>query len=174
MAEEKQIREGYVLEHPNREKAGSKVTKLIVVLLLLASAGLMIVISFGGWDTLVGAKPLQIAYIILYFVLAFFVARWARGALPVTAALAIVLLIFAAVSAPAWFDRDKVGFTSPPLNGDVLGMLTAIIVPVQLLLVAFAMRGFAQAWNVEVERPADGRRDGGDSARAGDASPQPA
>ena len=30
-----------------------------------------------------------------------------------------------------------------------------ILVPVQLLLLAFAMRGFAQKWNVEVEVSSD-------------------
>jgi hypothetical protein len=30
-----------------------------------------------------------------------------------------------------------------------------LIVPVQILLIAFAMRGFGQGWNVELERPAD-------------------
>jgi hypothetical protein len=158
MAEERkgQPREGYVIEHPNREKAASKATKAIVVLLLLVTAGLMVVISIGGWDALEGAKPVQIAYIVLFLVFAFMIARWNRGLLPVAAALSIILLIFAAVSAPAWFDRSKDGFTSPALPEDLLGLLTFILVPVQVLLIAFAMRGFAQAWNVEVERPADG------------------
>ena len=31
--------------------------------------------------------------------------------------------------------------------------MTFLVVPVQVLLIAFAMRGFQQAWNVEVERP---------------------
>ncbi len=31
-------------------------------------------------------------------------------------------------------------------------MLTLLIVPVQILLIAFAMRGFKQGWNVELER----------------------
>jgi presenilin-like A22 family membrane protease len=155
------------IEHPNREKASSKLTKLIVVVLLLASAFLMILITVGGWDALMGAKALQIIYIVLYVVLAFFVARWSRGVLPLIAALAIVLLIFALVSVPGWFERDKDGFTDPALASDVLGLLTALVVPVQLLLIAFAMRGFQQAWNVEVERPADG-------GRRGDAAPAPA
>jgi hypothetical protein len=161
MAEERkgQPREGYVIEHPNREKAASKATKAIVVLLLLVTAGLMVVISVGGWDALEGAKAVQIAYIVLFLLFAVLIARWNRGLLPVAAALSIILLIFAAVSAPAWFDRDKAGFTSPALPEDVLGLLTFILVPVQVLLIAFAMRGFAQAWNVEVERPADGRRE---------------
>jgi hypothetical protein len=166
-----EAREGYVIEHPNRAKAASKATRAIVVLLLLASAGLMIVVTLGGWDTLEGAKPVQIGYILLYLVMAFFIARWNRGVLPVASALAIILLIFAAVSGPQWFDRDKAGFTNPPLDENILGMVTFILVPVQVLLIAFAMRGFAQAWNVEVERPAAGHQGGG---TRGDASPQPA
>jgi presenilin-like A22 family membrane protease len=155
------------IEHPNREKASSKLTKLIVVVLLLASAFLMILITVGGWDALMGAKTLQVIYIVLYVVLAFFVARWSRGVLPLIAALAIVLFIFALVSVPGWFERDKDGFTDPALSSDLLGLLTALLVPVQLLLIAFAMRGFQQAWNVEVEQPVDG-------GRRGDAAPAPA
>ena len=151
-------REGYVIEHPNREKAASKATKAVVTLLLLVSAGLMIIISIGGWDTLEGAKLPQVAYIALYLLIAFFVARWNRGVLPVASALAIILLIFAAVSGPEWFDRDKEGFSDPTIDEGILGLLTMILVPVQVLLIAFAMRGFQQAWNVEVERPVGGRR----------------
>jgi presenilin-like A22 family membrane protease len=142
---------GVTIEHPNRKKASSKLTRAIVVVLLLVSAGLMAIITIGGWDALEGAKALQVAYIVLYVVLAFFVLRWSRGVLPVAAALATVLLIFAAVSAPEWFDRDKAGFTDPALDESILGLLTALLVPVQLLLIAFAMSGFRQAWNVEIE-----------------------
>jgi presenilin-like A22 family membrane protease len=143
---------GVIIEHPNRDKASSKITRAIVVVLLLVSAGLVILISLGGWDALEGAKALQVAYIVVYLVLAFFVMRWSRGVLPVIAALAIVLMIFAAVSAPAWFDRDKAGFTQPALDADILGLLSALLVPVQILLIAVSMSGFRQAWNVEVER----------------------
>jgi hypothetical protein len=143
------------IEHPNRKKAASKLTRVIVVLLLLVSAFLVAIVTVGGWDVLQGAKALQIAYIVVYVVIAFFVLRWSRGVLPLAAALAIVLLIFAAVSAPGWFDRDKPGFTDPAIDEGILGLITALLVPVQLLLIAFAMSGFRQAWNVEVERPAD-------------------
>ena len=146
---------GVRIEHPNRAKAASKLTRLIVVLLLLVSAFLVTVVTIGGWDVLQGAKALQIAYIVVYLVIAFFVMRWSRGVLPLAAALAIVLLIFAAVSAPAWFDRDKPGFADPAIDEGILGLITALLVPVQILLIAFAMSGFRQAWNVEVERPAD-------------------
>ncbi len=147
--------DGVSIEHPNREKASSKSTRAIVILLLLVSAALVLIVTIGGWSALEGAKALQIAYIVVYLVIAFYVARWNRGVLPVAAALAIILLIFAAVSGPAWFDRDKTGFTDPALSSSLLGLITMLIVPVQVLLIAFSMQGFAQAWNVEVERRHD-------------------
>ena len=147
--------EGHVIDRPNRRKASSKATRAVVILLLLVSAAIVAIISAGGWSTIEGAKPLQLAYIVLYLVLAFFVLRWSRGVLPLAAALAIVLLIFAAVSGPAWFDRDKTGLTDPALDESILGLLSLILVPIQLLLIAFAMRGFRQSWNVEVERSAE-------------------
>jgi FtsH-binding integral membrane protein len=136
---------GVRIEHPNRRKAASKLTRVIVVLLLLVSAVLTAIVTIGGWDVLQGAKALQIAYIVVYLVIAFFVMRWSRGVLPLAAALAIVLLIFAAVSAPGWFDRDKPGFAEPAIDEGILGLVTALLVPVQLLLIAFAMSGFRQA-----------------------------
>ena len=144
---------GIEIDHPNREKTASKATRAVVVVLLLVSAVVMIVITIGAWDVLVGAKGVQILYILLYLGIAYLVARWSRGVLPVAAALAIVLLIFAAVSVPGWFARDKPGFDDPALASDVVGILTALLIPLQLLLIGFAMRGFQQAWNVEVERP---------------------
>src|SRR3954452_2359540 len=146
----------YVIEHPNRDKAESKATRGIVFLLLLVSVGLFLIVTIGGWNALVGAQAMQIFYIVVYLVMAFYIGRWNRGVLPVIAALAIIMAIFAAVATSAWFDRDKTGFTDPDLSSNILGTITAIIVPVQVLLIAFAMRGFQQAWNVEVERYPDG------------------
>jgi presenilin-like A22 family membrane protease len=144
--------EGVTIVHPNRDKPVVKATKFTVILLLLASAGLILIITLGGWKTLEGAKLLQIFYIVLYLVFAFYTARWNRGVLPVAAAFAIILTIFALVAGPAWFDRDKDGFTNPALNESILGMLTLLLIPVQILLIAFSMRGFTQDWHVEVER----------------------
>src|SRR3954469_15312438 len=140
------------IDHPNRRKAASKVTKVLVVLLLLLSAGLILIVTLGGWDELQGAKALQIAYIALDVLMALLVARWNRGVLPVAAALAIVMLIFAAIAGPAWFERDKEGFADPALDAGVLGLVTLLIVPVQALLIVASMQAFRQAWNVEVER----------------------
>jgi hypothetical protein len=145
-----------VIEHPNRAKASSRATKAVVLILLLASVALMLIVTIGGWDALAGAKPVQIAYILIYLIMAFFVARWNRGVLPLAAALAILLLIFAAVAVPGWFDRDHNGFEQPSIDAGVLGLITALIIPVQVLLIAFAMRAFNQSWNVEVERTPQG------------------
>jgi hypothetical protein len=148
----------FTVEHPNREKAASKLTRAVVILLLLASAFVVALITVGAWDVLVGAKPLQIAFVVLYAGIALLVLRWSRGVLPVAAGLAIVLLIFAAVSVPGWYARDKDGFGDPAIASNVVGLLTALLIPLQVLLIAFATRGFRQAWNVEVERPAGGAR----------------
>jgi len=155
-----------IIEHPNRDKATSKATKAVVLLLLLVSVGLMLIVTIGGWDVLQGAKPIQIAYILIYLIMAFYVARWNRGVLPVAAALAILLLIFAAVAVPGWLDRDETGFAQPTINSGVLALVTALLIPVQILLIGFAMRAFNQAWNVEVERTVD--------RGTGHTTPQPA
>jgi hypothetical protein len=141
------------LVRPNRDKAASKATKAIVVLLLLVSAALVLIVTIGGWSKLAGMQPVSLGYVLVYLIMAFYTLRWNRGVLPLAAALAILLGIFAAIAGPQWFDRDKFGFTDPALPAGVLGLLTLLIVPVQLLLIAFAMRGFQQAWNVEVEVP---------------------
>ena len=153
MAEKVEIREGYHIERPNREKASSKATKAVVILLLLASAALMTIVLLGGWAKLAGMQVVLVGYILVYVIMAYYTSRWNRGVLPLAAALAIILGIFAAIAGPQWFDRDKTGFTSPALDEAVLGLITLLIVPVQLLLIAFSMRGFQQAWNVEVEVP---------------------
>jgi lysylphosphatidylglycerol synthetase-like protein (DUF2156 family) len=140
-----------VLVHPNRDKAESKATKAVVILLLITSAALILIITVGGWEQLQGAQIVSFAYAAVSLVMAYFVGRWNRGVLPVAAGLAVLFAVVAAVAGPAWFDRDKAGFDDPTLDPSILGLLTLILVPVQLLLVAFAMRGFQQQWNVEVE-----------------------
>ena len=175
MAADRPRSDDIVLEYPNRDKAASKMTKAVVVLLILVSAGLMTIVTIGGWEALQGAKLVQIGYILVYLLLAYYIARWRSGMLPVIAALATIMLIFAAVSGPEWFARDKEGFDDPALDSEILGMITLIIVPVQILLIAFAMSGFRQAWHVEVERRVDGpRRDTGTSSSSGGTAPAPA
>jgi hypothetical protein len=141
-----------VIVHPNRRKPSSQLARLVVIALLLGSAVVTLLVALGGWDAIEGAKGIQIAFIVIYFVFALFVARWSRGVLPMIAALAIILGIFGAVAAPAWFDRDKPGFTDPTLSADVLGLLCALLVALQVVLMIVAMIGFRQRWNVEEER----------------------
>jgi lysylphosphatidylglycerol synthetase-like protein (DUF2156 family) len=143
---------GVIVTHPNRNKPVVQATRATVVVLLLVTAALILIVTVGGWSVLQGALPVQIGYIIAYLLMAFYAARWSRGVLPISSALAVLLLIFALVAGPSWFSRDKTGFAQPALNAGLLGVLTLLIIPVQMLLIAFAMRGFKQDWNVEVER----------------------
>jgi hypothetical protein len=169
---------GVIVTHPNRDKPVVQATRATVVVLLLVTAALTLLVTIAGWNVLEGAIPVQIGYIAVYLTLAFFAARWNRGVLPVAAALAVLLAIFALVAGPGWFDREKTGFEAPDyLSADLLGLLTLLIVPVQMLLVAFAMRGFNQGWNVELERRnpnAGAGAPGGGAGHYPDAPPHPA
>lgn len=162
---------GHVVVYPNREKAASKMTKWIVVLLLLVSVALMVILIIGGWSKLQGMKVVDIVWCVVYLILAFYVGgRWSRGALTLSAALGILLLITALIagsglSGTSWFDRNSFGFAAPHalfggkgLSPDVLGFITLLLAPVQLLLILFAMFGFIQAWNVETEAPIEEAR----------------
>jgi FtsH-binding integral membrane protein len=141
-----------IVTHPNRSKPAVQATRTVVVALLLVSAALVLIVMVGGWRALEGNVPVLVGYVAVYLAMAFFAARWNRGVLPLAAALAVLLLIFAGVSAPSWFARDKSGFAQPALNAGLIGVITVAIIPVQILLIAFAMRGFQQGWNVELEQ----------------------
>jgi hypothetical protein len=155
---------GYTIVHPNRAKAVCKVTKALVVVILIVSAALVLTVTLGGWSKLQGLQPVDFAWSVVYLALAFYVARWKRGVLPIAAVLAILLLIVAVIAATgasgtSWFDRDS-GFAPASslfggrgLSPDTLGVVTVLIVPAQALLILFAAQGFAQDWNVEVEVP---------------------
>ena len=127
--------------------------RALVILLLLISAGVAFVITVGGWERLEGGKIFAVGYVLLYVPFAYLVSRWNRGVLPVAAALAIILAIFCAIAAPAWFNRAKDGLDSPALPEELLGLLALVMVPLQVILVAVAMVAFNQNWHVEEERP---------------------
>ena len=83
-----EVRPGYELWRPNREKSGSVTTKFVIVLLLLATAVLAAVITIGGWSLLKGGGAMGlvcIIYAVLYAFFAFRVARWSRGVIPLSA-----------------------------------------------------------------------------------------
>ena len=167
MAQVRNIRPGYAVVHPNREKAICKLTRLLVVLILLASVALMLVLTIGGWSKLQGLKPVNFTWCIIYLVIAFFIWRWARGLLPIAAAFAMLLLIIAVIAGTglagtSWFDRNHHGFAGADslfggggLGTDTLGALTVLLIPVEVLLIVVAMIAFAQGWNVEMELPED-------------------
>jgi hypothetical protein len=141
-----------VIRHPNREKPQAQATKAGVVLLLLASAALIAIVLIGGWSLLAGAQIVAVAYVFIYLAMAYFVAvRWSRGVLPLAAGLSIIFISMCAVAAPAWFARDKEGLAESALPPGLLGLLTLVLLAVLILLIVFAMRGFTQEWNVEVE-----------------------
>jgi hypothetical protein len=156
---------GYTIIYPNRSKATSQTTRLIVVLLLLISVGLMLIVTVGGWSKLQGLKPINFVWCLLYLIFAFYTFRWVRGLLPIAAALAVILLILAVIAGTgyagtSWFDRNNTGFASAKsllggkgLDPDTLGLVTLLIAPVQALLIFFAMQAFGQGWNVEQEVP---------------------
>lgn len=158
---------GHVIERPNRQKASSQSTRAIVVLLLLVSAALMLLVVIGGGKTLQGAAVGQLLIVAVYLLLAARVASWSRGALAVSTAVAVLLAILAAVATPAWFERDHSGYAAPQmlfggsgLDTQMLGICTFLLIPLQVLLIAFAMSGFRQEWHVEVEVPAGRSRRG--------------
>jgi uncharacterized membrane protein SirB2 len=153
-----EVREGYELWRPNREKAETKMTKALVALVLLISAGLLLLITIGGWQRLEGASVavMSLLWAIIYIVFALLVSRWNRGILPVASALAVILAIFALVAAPGWFARSKPGLDPPALPDDLVGVLVILVIPVQIALIAVAMIGFNQNWHVEEERPIGG------------------
>jgi hypothetical protein len=170
VAQVRNVRPGYAVIHPNRDKAICKLTKLIIVSILLATIVLMMVLTFGGWSKLQGMKPVNFIWAGVYLVVAFYISRWARGLLPIAAALAILLLIIAVIAAfgldgTSWFDRSHQGFAAAQslfggtgLSTDLLGTLTVLLIPVQAALIVMAVIGFAQGWNVELEVPEEEAR----------------
>jgi hypothetical protein len=164
VAQVRNVRPGYVVIHPNRQKAICKLTRLIVILLLIGSVVLMLMLTIGGWNKLQGLKPINFVWCLVYVLLALAILfKWARGLLPIVALMAILLLIIAVVATTglagtSWFDRSNPGFASPDsllggggLSPSALGSITVLLIPVELALIVFAMVGFAQGWNVEIE-----------------------
>jgi hypothetical protein len=172
-----EVRPGYELWRPNREKSGSITTKFVIVLLLLATAALAALITIGGWSLLKGGGGMGAVcaiYAILYAFFAYRVARWSRGILPVAAALSMILAIFCAVGADSWFARDKSGFDEALLPSSLIGLLVVLLGLLQLVLIAAALYGFNQEWHVEEERLIGSGEDYGAGAAPGDGAPQPA
>ncbi len=171
-----EVRPGYELWRPNREKASANTTRAVMVLLLLATAGLCLLVTIGGFSLLEGGVGMAFVcfiYVALYVVFAWRTARWSRGVLPVSAAFSILLLIFAAVAAPSWFARDKSGFDEALLPDPLIGTLLLLMIPLQVIVIAVAMIAFNQDWHVEEERPIGSGEDYG-APPPDESAPQPA
>ena len=157
---------GATVTYPNRKKGSSKTTRTIIVLLLIASVALILTVTVGGWSELEGLTVLNLIWCVVYALIAYYVVRWARGLLPIAAALAALMLVISILAGigatgTSWFDRAHPWyapaqslFGGSGLGAYTLGVLTLVIAPVQLALILFCARGFSQAWNVEVEVPA--------------------
>jgi lysylphosphatidylglycerol synthetase-like protein (DUF2156 family) len=169
-----EVRPGYELWRPNREKAESITTKFVIVFLLAATAAISALVAITGFSLMTGGSGMSVISLIfagLYAFFAFLVARWSRGILPVAASLSMILAIFCAVGADSWFARDKTGFDEGLLPSPLIGLLVVILAILQLILIAAALYGFNQNWHVEEERPIGSGEDYGASPDDGAALP---
>jgi hypothetical protein len=151
-----EVRPGYELWRPNREKSETVAMKALVTLLLIASGVITAIITIGGFSMLQGGALMGVICLVfaaVYGLFALLVFNWSRGALPVAAACAVLMAIFCGVAAPSWFDRDRVGFAEATLPAPLLGLLTVVLLILQIAIVAAAVIAFNQDWHVEEERP---------------------
>jgi hypothetical protein len=169
-----EVRPGYELWRPNREKAESITTKFVLFVLLAATSALAFLITITGFSLMTGGGGMGIVcliYAALYAFFAFLVFRWNRGILPVAAALSMILAIFCATGADSWFARDKTGFDEGLLPSPLIGLLVIILAILQLILIAVALYAFNQNWHVEEERPIGYGEDYGAGAAPDDSAP---
>jgi hypothetical protein len=146
---------GYEIWHPNREKQASKTTRLVIVLLLILSAALMVIVLLGGWSVLTGGTTWGVIGLLLaalYLLLARMIWKWSRGALTLSTAMSVLLLILFTVGVSSWFARNNSGFAEPALPVELVGILMVFLIPVQAALAVVTAIGFNQQWYVEEER----------------------
>ena len=118
------------IEHPNRDKAGSKAAKAVIVLLMLVTAALVLIITVGGWSVLQGAQSWPSSTSSCTWSWPSTSPAGTAGCCPSAPRSSILLAVVAGVAAPGWFARDKAGFEDPSLAPEFLGMLTIILIPV--------------------------------------------
>ena len=172
-----EVRPGYELWRPNREKAESVTTKVVLVILLAATSIIAVIVAISGFSLMSGGTGMAIVtliYGLLYAFFAFLVFRWNRGILPVAAALSMILAIFCAVGANSWFARDKAGFEKALIPTPLIGTLVIVLVILQLATIAVALYAFNQNWHVEEERPIGSGEDYGAGATPESGAPLPA
>jgi lysylphosphatidylglycerol synthetase-like protein (DUF2156 family) len=150
------VRPGYELWHPNRERAEVITTRIVIVLLMVATSAIAALITITGFSLLSGGGGMGIVCVIwalIYALFAFLAFRWSRGVLPISAAFSMILAIFCAVGADSWFARDKSGFDEALLPSSLIGLLVVVLALLQIVLIVLTLYGFQQDWHVEEERP---------------------
>jgi lysylphosphatidylglycerol synthetase-like protein (DUF2156 family) len=151
-----EVRPGYELWHPNREKADVIATRVVVVLLLAVTAADAALIALTGFPLLSGGGGTGVMCLVwaaLYVLFALLAASWRRGVLPIAAASSMILAIYAAVGIDSWFARDKAGFEEALLPSSLIGLLVIVLALLQVVVIAVAFYAFSQDWHVEEERP---------------------
>ena len=172
-----EVRPGYELWRPNREKAGSITTRFVLVFLLAGTAAVAALITIAGFSLMTGGSGMAIIcliYAALYAFFTFLVFRWNRGILPVAASLSVIQAIFCATGADSWFARDKTGFDNGLLPSSAIGLLVIVLLLLQIAVAAVALYAFNQNWHVEEERPIGSGEDYGAGATPDDGAPLPA
>jgi peptidoglycan/LPS O-acetylase OafA/YrhL len=172
-----EVRPGYELWRPNREKAESVTTKFVLVFLLAATSILACLVAITGFSLMSGGTGMGIVtliYGLMYAFFAFLVFRWNRGILPVAAALSVILAIFCTVGANSWFARDKDFFEEGLIPSPLIGLLVVILALLQIVVAAAAIYGFNQEWHVEEERLIGSGEDYGAGAPPENGAPAPA
>jgi hypothetical protein len=167
MSAVRHLKPGYVITYPNREKSSSQATKLLTAAVLVLSALVILLMTFGGWSKMEGLMPLDIIWCLVYLVMAWYVIKWARGLLPIAAALGALMLIFTVIALAgytgvAWSDRAGTGygaihsvFGGGGFSADTMNVLVVVVALTQVALIVSAMRAFGQGWNIEYEIPAE-------------------
>jgi len=171
-----EVRPGYELWRPNREKSRSITTKFVLVLLLAATTVVAALITVTGFELMIGGGGMSIIcliYVLLYAFFTFLVLRWNRGILPVIAALSTILAIFCITGVDSWFAREKSGFDEGLISSSAIGVLVIVLLILQLVVVAVSLYAFNQNWHVEEERPIGYGEDYGAGATPDDGEPLP-
>lgn len=150
-----EVRPGYEIWHPNREKPASLNIRALIVVLLVVAAFLMVVVALGGWSILQGGPTWGLISILLaglYGLLARMVWKWSRGALALATAVSVLLLVLFSVGVGSWFARNKPDFSEAALPSELLGMIVIVLIPLQAAITIATAIGFRQDWYVEEER----------------------
>jgi hypothetical protein len=167
MSAVRHLKPGYVITYPNREKTSSQVTKVLTAAVLVLSAVVILLMTFGGWSKMEGLIPLDIIWCLVYLVMAWYVIKWARGLLPMAAALGALMLTCAVIALTgytgvAWSDRSGSGYTAihsifggTGFSAGTMNLLVVIVAITQIALIVIALQAFGQGWNIEYEIPAE-------------------